>query len=287
MRVAALGRDVLIVSAEGGDLDRRADAWIKHYAPGKTRAEFRIGVVERRLDMTDKETQDLIREQCAALALKPSLYVLDTYSKLRGRGSEENNNDDAKAFVDCIAQLRGKASALIVAHTAKGDPTKARGASALGDDTEAEFVVSKERDGIKVTRERFKQSPSLPPLHLRQETVDLGRVDSHGRAVTSLVLVECAGVKELMVPTRDRDGAEFGAVEAAVIEAAATTTTPLSAAGVIKAVRDGGSKAQPNSIRKAISRLSDVKVPAKHFLREHPEGMFTFIPVSPAQDWES
>lgn len=210
MRVAAQGKDVLIISAEGSDLDRRAEAWIKRYAPGKDRSNFRVGVIQRRLDMANTEMQNAIREQCKALGLKPSLYVLDTYSKLRARGSEENSNDDAKAFVDCIAQLRGKASVLIVTHSPRSDSTRARGASALGDDTEAEFVVSKEHDGITVTRERFKQSPSLPPLHFRTESVDLARVDSQGRAVTSLVLVESAdrpvqaGRKSDMQLTGDR-----------------------------------------------------------------------------------
>jgi hypothetical protein len=41
---------------------------------------------------------------------------------------------------------------------------------------------------VTVSRERFKDSPSLPVLAYKAESIDLGRIDKYGKPVTSLIV---------------------------------------------------------------------------------------------------
>lgn len=195
MRIASAGRAVYVISAEGGDFDRRAKAWWSRYGDDRSIDEVPLYVVERRLNLSDKDGVQMIRQDCLALGIRPVLFVLDTFSKLSG-GLDENENSAVKQFIGMLDNgLKRKetgfdATVLVVAHTGHSDDSRARGASALGADTDAEYIVKRnESDGtVQVTRERFKSSPELPPVHYRPDVVDLGYPDGTGRNVTSLVL---------------------------------------------------------------------------------------------------
>lgn len=195
MRIATTGLAVYVISAEGGDFDRRAKAWWDRYGDERAIDEVPLYVVERRLNLSDKDGVQMIRQDCLALGIRPVLFVLDTFSKLSG-GLDENENSAVKQFIGMLDNgLKRKetgfdATVLVVAHTGHSDDSRARGASALGADTDAEYIVKRnESDGtVQVTRERFKSSPELPPVHYRPDVVDLGYPDGAGRNVTSLVL---------------------------------------------------------------------------------------------------
>lgn len=196
MRVAVQGQPVYVVSGEGGDFDRRARAWLKHYAPDLEPEDIPLYVVERRLDLNSDEGIIAIREDCIRLNIRPVLFLLDTFSKLSG-GLDENENTAVKQFIGRLdkglkrAETAFDATVLLVCHTGHSDAGRARGASALGADTDAEYIVQRP-DGsmnVTVTRERFKASPELPPLSYRAEVVNLDYADEDGQPVTSLVLV--------------------------------------------------------------------------------------------------
>lgn len=192
-RVAQTGQPVYIVSAEGGDFDRRARAWVMTFSPDK---QPPIYVVERRLDLNSHDGVKAIREDCLALGIRPALFVLDTFSKLSG-GLDENDNSEVRQFLGRLdnglkrADTGFDATVLLVAHTGHGDKGRARGASALGADTDAEYIVRRheaDRTLAIVSRQRFKASPELPPLAFEPTVVQLGYQDDQGGEVTSLVL---------------------------------------------------------------------------------------------------
>lgn len=195
MGVAAEGAPVYVVSAEGGDFDRRATAWLAHHAPVTDPAKVPLYVAERRMDLNSHDGIELIRQDCLRLGIRPKLFVLDTYSKLSG-GLDENSNTEVKAFIGRLANGLQRpdtgfgATVLMVAHTGHTETGRPRGASALGADTDAEYVVQRTPDGgVTVSRERFKSSPELPPLSFTPVSVKLGRQDAAGNEITSLVMV--------------------------------------------------------------------------------------------------
>ncbi|HEX7041416.1 MAG TPA: AAA family ATPase, partial [Trueperaceae bacterium] len=191
MRVAVEQKmPVYVISAEGRDFDRRALAWFK--SQGVDGENVPLFVVERRLDLSTREGIEMIRQDCVRLRIRPRLFVLDTFSKLSG-SLEENDNTAVKQFIGLLDNgLRRSfdATVLLVAHTGHSTQSRARGASALAADTDAEYIVSRNPGfgTISVSRERFKSSPELPPLCYAPKVIDLGRQDNKGRPVTSLVL---------------------------------------------------------------------------------------------------
>lgn len=196
MRVAVeKNLPVYVVSAEGGDFDRRAAAWLQTFAPDKDPATVPLLVVERRLDLSSHDGVEAIRQDCLLLGVHPVLFILDTFSKLSG-GLEENDNTEVKQFIGRLDNgLKRKetgfgATVVLVAHTGHSDGSRARGASALAADTDAEYIVKREADVVTVSRSRFKASPELPPLCYKPEVITLPREDKAGRAVTSLVMRE-------------------------------------------------------------------------------------------------
>jgi hypothetical protein len=192
MRIAQRGDCVYVVSAEGGDFDRRAKAWIRVHGSGDD--SLPLYVVERRIDLSTTEGIESIRQDCLRLAIRPKLFVLDTFSKLSG-GLDENDNTAIKAFIGRLdnglkrAETGFDATVLLVAHTGHSDAGRPRGASALAADTDAEYIVARSPEGsVSVTRERFKSSPELAPLALQPDVVRLGYHDANGTEITSLVL---------------------------------------------------------------------------------------------------
>jgi hypothetical protein len=89
-----------------------------------------------------------------------------------------------------------RATVLIVAHTGKKVESGARGASAFTADTEAEYLISFASGIVEVTRARFKDSPTLPPLMYKPTVTTLNYKDADGQPVTSVVLRQ-GGVREL------------------------------------------------------------------------------------------
>jgi hypothetical protein len=194
---------VYVVSAEGGDFDRRARAWLQYFLPDRSYEDVPLYVVERRLDLNSTEGVIAIRDDCVRLKIRPVLFVLDTFSKLSG-GLDENDNSQVKQFIGRLdnglkrVETGFDATVVVVCHTGHSDAGRPRGASALAADTDAEYIVARAEGSqtVSITRERFKASPELPPLNFKAEPVSLGYQDQDGQEVTSLVLLPAAPPKK-------------------------------------------------------------------------------------------
>jgi hypothetical protein len=200
MRVAVSGKPVFVLSPEGTGLQRRLQGWLDEYAPFTDPSSVPLYVRDRRLNISVTSELDALLAWLVEIekseGKEPALIVLDTWSKATGH--DEDNNTETKKLIgelDRRVKHRGtkRCAIIVVVHTGHGDQSRARGASALGADTEAEYIVSKTKEGaIKVTRERFKDSPELPPLYFTPKVLQLSYKDSEGYPATSVVLAPAA-----------------------------------------------------------------------------------------------
>lgn len=191
---AELREPVLWCTAEGSGTDRRFNAWLQTNAPDVDPNTLPLRVIERRYDFF-KDNGDILKLSAELAAMsteygaKPALCVCDTYSKYNG-GLRENENDDAKKFIaniDRNVRAPYGCTVLLITHTGLSDTGRARGASALEADSDAAYVVSNANGVIRMTRQRFKDSPELPDLVLKPTIVDLGYTDADGTPVTACV----------------------------------------------------------------------------------------------------
>jgi hypothetical protein len=191
MRAALDGGRVIILSGEGAGLDRRIDAWMRTHAPDRALAELQVLALERPLNLAaEKELVALIEaiEESGA----PAAILIDTFSKFAA-GVDENDNAEVATYLSRLSRgLRERfdCTVLLVAHAGHGDARRPRGASALMANPDAEYIIERSPPAMvcTVTRERFKDYPSMEPLAYQAEVIDLGRVDEYGERVTSLVM---------------------------------------------------------------------------------------------------
>jgi hypothetical protein len=190
MTAAMHGEPVVILSAEGAGLDRRTDAWMRTYAPKLDLRKLKLRALERAVNLNCSSTIEALQD---AIGDAPSLILVDTYSKY-APGLDENDNTEVALYLANLGfGLRDfyKSTVLLVAHSGHADAKRPRGASVLMANPDAEFIVTRP-DALAmsatVTRERFKDSSHMPPLAYSAEVVDLGRMDSYGEPVTSLVM---------------------------------------------------------------------------------------------------
>ncbi len=192
MRVAISGSPVLILSGEGAGLGMRAEAWIKAHASGRTPDTLPIMVLERPLALTEVGELGALTEVISAMPKAPALVVVDTLSKFSAGLDESSNSEVAEYLSGLSRALRERfgCTVLIVAHTGHGDPNRARGAYALGANTDAEYIVKRTKQSmtVRVSRERFKDTQSLKPLEYEASVINLDRLDDQDEPVTSLAL---------------------------------------------------------------------------------------------------
>jgi AAA domain len=194
MRIALQGYTVVILSGEGAGLDRRIDAWMRTHAPDVDLATLSILVLEHPLNLNLAADMEALREALEALPEKPAAVVVDTFSKFSA-GIDENDNSEVAAYLSALAEQIREAfqtTVLLVAHSGHGDAKRPRGASTLMANPDAEYIVERPSPtvmNVTVSRERFKDGASLPPLAYEAKVIDLGRTDAYGEAVTSLALV--------------------------------------------------------------------------------------------------
>jgi hypothetical protein len=137
--------------------------------------------------------------------LKPIAFIaIDTWSKATAH--DESDNTATKLLlgeIDRHLRHRGEkpATVAIVCHTGHQDQTRARGAYALTADTDAAYVVSFKADSstVTVTRDRFKDSPALPPLYFKPKPRMLSYTDGEGVTQSSVVLI---GADKPGIPAR-------------------------------------------------------------------------------------
>lgn len=195
MTAALSGESVVILSGEGGGLGRRIEAWMQEFAPVRNLRELKLLALERPVRLNSAEVMTHLVAAINAAGIHPTLILIDTLSKFTP-GMKENASEEVAAFLHLLSTLLRDhygCTVLLVAHAGHGDAKRPRGSSVLMANPDAEYIVEKPDPkalNVLVTRDRFKDSPTLPPLAYAAQVVDLGRVDSYGEAVTSLVLFE-------------------------------------------------------------------------------------------------
>lgn len=196
MRMALDGHPGVMLSGEGGGLDRRVAAWMIQHRPDYDLSQIPLIALERAVNLTVAVQMGHLSEAIHALPneQRPAFIVIDTLSKFSA-GLDENDNGQVAAFLGALThELREefKCTVLLVAHSGHGDAKRPRGASALMCNPDVEYIVTRPDPTamtVSVSRERFKDTASLPPLGYEANVIDLGRQDSYGEPVTSLALI--------------------------------------------------------------------------------------------------
>src|SRR6202030_621628 len=161
MRIALQGQTVVILSGEGAGLDRRIDAWMRTHAPDVDLENMSVLVLERPLNLSLAADMEALREAFGALADKPAVVAIDTFSKFAA-GIDENDNSEVAAYLSALSEcIRDafNATVLLVAHSGHGDAKRPRGASSLMANPDAEYIVERPSPAamtVTVSRERFK-----------------------------------------------------------------------------------------------------------------------------------
>ena len=195
MTAAINGESVVILSGEGGGLGRRIEAWMKELAPVRKLRDLKILALERPIRLNASEVMLQLVAAIDAAGINPTLIVIDTLSKFTA-GMKENASEEVAAFLHLVSTLLRDhygCTVLLVAHAGHGDAKRPRGSSVLMANPDSEYITSKpdaKQQNVLVSRDRFKDSPALPPLAYTAHVVDLGREDNYGDPVTSLVLWE-------------------------------------------------------------------------------------------------
>ncbi len=194
MRAAVAGAGVVILSGEGGGLDRRMEAWRRKHGKVVDVSTLKLHALERPVNLNDAGTLKLVADALDALGWSVDLFGVDTLSKFTP-GLEENDNTGNAQFLTALSDViryERMATVLIVAHAGHGEPGRPRGASTLMANPDAEYIADRRDLFVRVSRERFKDYPSLPHLCYQGEVIDLGYVDENLRPVTSLAFTAAA-----------------------------------------------------------------------------------------------
>jgi KaiC/GvpD/RAD55 family RecA-like ATPase len=186
MRMALDGYAGVILSGEGGGLDRRVAVWMKQHRENVDLSTVPLDALERPLNLNSIVELEALREVIDKLPTPPAFIVIDTFSKFSA-GLDENNNSEVAAFLSALSVFREewKCTVILVAHSGHGDAKRPRGASSLMSNPDAEYIVNRpDPNGMVVTvsRERFKDAPSLAPLAYEARLIDLGPARSLRRA---------------------------------------------------------------------------------------------------------
>lgn len=193
MRMALDGHTGVILSGEGAGLDRRVDAWIRHHRENLDLTTVPLVALEHALNLSLPVQLELLSSAIMDLPQRAAFILIDTLSKFSA-GMDENDNGEVAAFLAALtSSLRERfaCTVLLVAHSGHGDAKRPRGASSLMCNPDVEYIVTRpDPSGMTVTvsRDRFKDAPSMQPLAYEAKVIELGRVDRYGEAITSLAL---------------------------------------------------------------------------------------------------
>lgn len=219
------GECVVILSAEGSGLDRRVDAHMRTFAPAVDLRKLPILALERAVNLNAAQVLEELCTAIDAAGVKPAVVTIDTLSKF-APGMDENDNTEVAAFLGTLSTgLRNRygCTVLLVAHAGHNDTKRPRGASALMANPDSEYIVERASStdmAVTVSRERFNDSPAMPPLAYIAEVVELGRTDRRGKQVTSLALrdADLSTVRASSSGPRRETGKYVSALIAALME---------------------------------------------------------------------
>jgi hypothetical protein len=207
MQVAARDLPCVILAAEGRGLGNRVGAWLNQHRESLDLSTLQLTGYEVAINLNSAIELELLREALGNLPTAPKLIVIDTFSKFSA-GIDENSNGEVASYLAGLSSLRDEfgCTILLVAHSGHGDAKRPRGANALMSNPDCEYIVELSGMTVTVTRDRFKDTPSLPPLTYEAKVIDLGRTDKKGRPVTSLALIPGETPARTSVPPAKGNG---------------------------------------------------------------------------------
>jgi hypothetical protein len=184
---AVYGGPVLYVVAEGvGGMGLRLQAWTERHGP----MSERLRLLPRAVQAKGEHWSTLVE---LARQLGPALIVLDTQARV-SVGVNENSNTEIGELIARLDELRAATGAcVLVVHHIGRSGEDARGASALDGAQDTELKV--ERIGgpkalrVKLTVDKQKDAPDTDEMMLDLERVELGRDETTGEELSSLVVL--------------------------------------------------------------------------------------------------
>lgn len=183
---------VLFISGEGmNGLTRRKLAW--EIANNESLADAPLYFSKGPASFCDPESLKQVRAAIDALpeGVHVGLIIIDTLARNFGPG-DENSTKDMTAFISALDVIRVdyRCAMLPVHHSGHGDKTRGRGAMALKGALDAEYLFTKDTDGlVRMTCTKMKDFEMPEPMAFRIKGVDLGMFDDDGEPITSAVLV--------------------------------------------------------------------------------------------------
>ena len=187
---------VVYICGEGRNgFARRMAAWQRYHEVDLTGVP--LTVTRRSIPLSNLQAVAALRQNIEAivdtLGDVPGLFVIDTLARNFG-GGDENSTKDMTAFVELVGLHlldAYKATVLIVHHSGTVDKTRARGSSALKGAVDAEYIVTRKKDGglIELASLKMKDAEEPAPVQFTLTKMDVGIVDEDGKPVTSMVPV--------------------------------------------------------------------------------------------------
>ncbi len=179
---------VVYVAGEGQQgFGRRIRAWSEHSGVSVEGAPLFVGPS---VAIPDMEGLTELVLAIRALPEPPALIVLDTLARCFG-GGDENSTQDMSKFVSACDVIRQyyRCTILVVHHTGHADKSRARGAIALKAALDAEYRLTNNEVGMRLTATKMKDAEMPPPVGLELVAVELpDLVDDYGNPVTSAAI---------------------------------------------------------------------------------------------------
>lgn len=202
---------VLYINGEGRNgFNRRLNAWQIANQVDLAGAPLHISSTSTQL------TDGIARAELEAVLAEfirehgqPRMIVIDTLARNFGPGDENSTQDmsAAVATMDAIREMT-QAWTLAVHHSGHGDKARARGSIVMRGSIDTEYRMGRitpEGDTM-LTSNKMKDGSPIAPMSFRFADVELGIQDTHGKPVTSAVLLQTAALAQEPGMPPDRKG---------------------------------------------------------------------------------
>ncbi len=183
---------VFYIAGEGtNNIRKRLKAW--EVTNGISLSQYPLYVSSCPAQFYDENAAQEVEQAIETLShnsgVKPALIVIDTLARNIGAG-DENQTKDMNIFVSHVDAVKDKwqATALIVHHTGLQEQNRARGSSVLKAALDHEFHVIKEKENIKLTCTKMKDTKEPEPINFEMIEVKTGIIDDDGEEETSCIL---------------------------------------------------------------------------------------------------
>jgi AAA domain len=184
---AFISGKVVYVCGEGfGALGRRIKAISVHSGLPLDN----LYIVKTPITIDDRYLMDKLRGLINEIS--PALVIFDTFSSLVSEANEDKNAEVAKVLNLVRNTCRnGVTSSIIVHHYGKDESKGARGAYAFRANSDFEYVMARNNDGMNaiLSCKKMKDGEFFKDIGVLAQIIDLDMVRQDGEKTTSLVMV--------------------------------------------------------------------------------------------------